>query len=205
MRLIRSKGVGIYFITQQPSDIPDTVLSQLGNKLQHALRAYTPKDQKGLKAAAQAFRVNPDLDAVKVLPELGTGEVLVSLLDVDGVPSMVQRAYVMPPRSYLGVADDALRNQLIAASPLYGKYATAVDRDSAYEILTAKARQDAEAAAKAQEEAELQKELRSRSTSAKKEPPTVAEKLLNKTMTRMENKAVDTIVRGIFNQMKKWF
>lgn len=205
VRLIRSKGVGIYFITQQPSDIPDTVLSQLGNKLQHALRAYTPKDQKGLKSAAQAFRPNPDLDAVKVLPELGTGEVLVSLLDADGVPAMVQRAYVMPPRSYLGVADDALRNQLIAASPLYGKYATAVDRESAYEILTAKARQDAEAAAKAQEEAELQKELRSRSTSAKKEPPTVAEKLLNKTMTRMENKAVDTIVRGIFNQMKKWF
>ena len=205
VRLIRSKGVGIYFITQQPSDIPDTVLSQLGNKLQHALRAYTPKDQKGLKAAAQAFRANPDLDAVKVLPELGTGEVLVSLLDADGVPSMVQRAYVMPPRSYLGVADDALRNQLIAASPLYGKYAAAVDRESAYEILMAKARQDAEAAAKAQEEAELQKELRSRSTSAKKGPPTVAEKLLNKTMTRMENKAVDTIVRGIFNQMKKWF
>lgn len=205
VRLIRSKGVGIYFITQQPSDIPDTVLSQLGNKLQHALRAYTLKDQKGLKAAAQAFRANPDLDAVKVLPELGTGEVLVSLLDADGVPAMVQRAYVMPPRSYLGVADDALRNQLIAASPLYSKYATAVDRESAYEILTAKAQQDAEAAAKAQEEAELQKELRSRSKSAKKEPPTVAEKLISKTMTRMENKAVDTVVRGIFNQMKKWF
>lgn len=205
VRLIRSKGVGIYFITQQPSDILDTVLSQLGNKLQHALRAYTPKDQKGLKSAAQAFRANPDLDAVKVLPELGTGEVLVSLLDADGVPAMVQRAYVMPPRSYLGVADDALRNQLITASPLYSKYAAAVDRESAYEILTAKARQDAETAATAQEEAELQKELRRRSTSAKKEPPTVAEKLLNKTMTHMENKAVDTIVRGIFNQMKKWF
>lgn len=138
MRLIRSKGVGIYFITQQPSDIPDTVLSQLGNKLQHALRAYTPKDQKGLKAAAQAFRANPDLDAAKVLPELGTGEVLVSLLDADGVPTMVERAYVMPPRSYLGVADDTLRNQLIASCPLYSKYAEAVDRESAYEILSAK-------------------------------------------------------------------
>ena len=205
VRLIRSKGVGIYFITQQPSDIPDTVLSQLGNKLQHALRAYTPKDQKGLKAAAQAFRANPDLDAAKVLPELGTGEVLVSLLDADGVPTMVERAYVMPPRSYLGVADDTLRNQLIASSPLYSKYAEAVDRESAYEILSVKAQQDAEAAARAQEEAALQKELRSRSAAAKKEPPTVAEKLISKTMTRMENKAVDTIVRGIFNQMKKWF
>lgn len=140
-----------------------------------------------------------------LLPELGTGEVLVSLLDADGVPTMVERAYVMPPRSYLGVADDTLRNQLIASSPLYSKYAEAVDRESAYEILSAKAQQDAEAAARAQEEAALQKELRSRSAAAKKEPPTVAEKLISKTMTRMENKAVDTIVRGIFNQMKKWF
>lgn len=205
VRLIRSKGVGIYFITQQPSDIPDTVLSQLGNKLQHALRAYTPKDQKGLKAAVQAFRTNPGFDAAKVLPELGTGEVLVSLLDADGVPTMVERAYVMPPRSYLGVADNTLRNQLIASSPLYSKYAEAVDRESAYEILSVKAQQDAEAAARAQEEAALQKELRSRSAASKKEPPTVAEKLISKTMTRMENKAVDTIVRGIFNQMKKWF
>lgn len=164
------------------------------------------KDQKGLKAAAQAFRANPGFDAAKVLPELlGTGEVLVSLLDADGVPTMVERAYVMPPRSYLGVADDTLRNQLIASSPLYSKYAEAVDRESAYEILSVKAQQDAEAAARAQEEAALQKELRSRSAASKKEPPTVAEKLISKTMTRMENKAVDTIVRGIFNQMKKWF
>ena len=118
---------------------------------------------------------------------------------------MVERAYVMPPRSYLGVADDTLRNQLIASSPLYSKYAEAVDRESAYEILSVKAQQDAEAAARAQEEAALQKELRSRSAASKKEPPTVAEKLISKTMTRMENKAVDTIVRGIFNQMKKIF
>lgn len=206
VRLIRSKGVGIYFVTQQPSDIPDTVLSQLGNKLQHALRAYTPKDQKGLKAAAQAFRANPDLDAVKVLSELGTGEVLVSLLDDEGVPTMVQRAYVMPPRSYLGVADDSLRNQLISSSPLYSKYAVAIDRESAYEKLSAKVQQDvAVAAAQAQadaEAAELKKEMRG--TSTRKEPPTVVDKLISKTMTRMENKVTDTIVRGIFNQMKKW-
>ena len=206
VRLIRSKGVGIYFVTQQPSDIPDTVLSQLGNKLQHALRAYTPKDQKGLKAAAQAFRANPDLDAVKVLSELGTGEVLVSLLDDEGVPTMVQRAYVMPPRSYLGVADDSLRNQLISSSPLYSKYAVAIDRESAYEKLSAKVQQDAAAAAaQAQadaEAAELKKEMRG--TSTRKEPPTVVDKLISKTMTRMENKVTDTIVRGIFNQMKKW-
>lgn len=212
VRLIRSKGVGIYFITQQPSDIPDTVLSQLGNKLQHALRAYTPKDQKGLKAAAQSFRANPEVDAVKVLQELGTGEVLVSLLDADGVPGMVQRAYVMPPRSYLGVADDALRNQLISSSPLYNKYAEAVDRESAYELLSVKAQQNAEAAAKAQEEAELKKELggtsrstRSQSASVKKEPPSMADKMINKTVTKIENKVTDAIVRGIFSQMKKFF
>ena len=206
VRLIRSKGVGIYFITQQPSDIPDTVLSQLGNKLQHALRAYTPKDQKGLKAAAQAFRVNPGFDAAKVLPELGTGEVLVSLLDADGVPTMVERAYVMPPRSYLGVADDTLRNQLIASSPLYSKYAEAVDRESAYENFE---RQRPSRMRKQQLGHRKKRRCRKSCAAAarllKKEPPTVAEKLISKTMTRMENKAVDTIVRGIFNQMKKWF
>ncbi len=102
VRLIRSKGIGVYFITQLPADIPDNVLSQLGNKLQHALRAYTPKDQKALKSAAQSFRANPDIDAEKALSELGTGEVLVSLLDEEGIPTMVQRAWVMPPRSFFG-------------------------------------------------------------------------------------------------------
>lgn len=205
VRLIRSKGVGVYFVTQQPADIPDTVLAQLGNKFQHALRAYTPKEQKSLKAAAQAFRASSEVDAVKVLAELGTGEVLVSLLDADGVPSMVQRAYVMPPRSYLGVAGDALRNQLIAASPLYSKYAAAIDRESAYELLAAKAEADSAKALEAAQADALKKEMRQRNSRPGREPASVVDKLLNKTMTRMENKAVDTIVRGIFNQMKKWF
>ena len=155
VRLIRSKGIGIYFITQQPADVPENVLAQLGNKIQHALRAYTPKERKALKATAQSFRANPELDAEAALGELGTGEVLVSLLDPEGIPTMVQRAYVMPPRSYLGVCDDGLREQKIAASPLYAKYAESVDRESAYEILTGRAQsaqQEAEAAAKAKEE-----------------------------------------------------
>ena len=156
VRLIRSKGIGIYFITQQPTDVPESVLAQLGNKLQHALRAYTPKERKSLKATAQSFRENPALDAEAALGELGTGEVLVSTLDSEGIPSIVQRAYVMPPRSYLGVCDDAKRQQLIKDCPLYSKYAEAVDRESAYELLTQKAEEaqaEAEAAAKAEAEA----------------------------------------------------
>lgn len=156
VRLIRSKGVGIYFITQQPADVPENVLAQLGNKLQHALRAYTPKERKALKATAQSFRENPELDAEAALGELGTGEVLVSLLDSDGIPTMVQRAYVMPPRSYLGVCSDELRQRLIHECPLYAKYAESIDRESAYEILNAKAiaaQQEAQAEAKAKEEA----------------------------------------------------
>ena len=156
VRLIRSKGVGIYFITQQPADVPENVLAQLGNKLQHALRAYTPKERKALKATAQSFRENPNLDAEAALGELGTGEVLVSLLDSEGIPTMVQRAYVMPPRSYLGVCSEEKRQQLIKESPLYDKYAKTIDRESAYEILNAKAieaQAEAEAAAKAKEEA----------------------------------------------------
>ena len=156
VRLIRSKGIGIYFITQQPTDVPESVLAQLGNKLQHALRAYTPKERKSLKATAQSFRENPALDAEAALGELGTGEVLVSMLDPEGIPSIVQRAYVMPPRSYLGVCDDAKRQQLIKDCPLYSKYAEAVDRESAYELLTQKAEEahaEAEAAAKAEAEA----------------------------------------------------
>lgn len=138
VRLIRSKGIGIYFITQQPTDVPESVLAQLGNKLQHALRAYTPKERKSLKATAQSFRENPALDSEAALGELGTGEVLVSMLDPEGIPSIVQRAYVIPPRSYLGVCDDAKRQQLIKDCPLYSKYAEAVDRESAYELLTQK-------------------------------------------------------------------
>ncbi len=176
VRLIRSKGVGIYFVTQQPADIPESVLAQLGNKLQHALRAYTPKERKALKATADSFRANPEIDAVTALGELGTGEVLVSLLDNEGIPSMVQRAYVMPPRSYLGPCDENLRQESIKNSPLYSKYAEAVDRESAYEILSgqaAKAEEEKkaaeEAAAKAKEEAAAEKQRIAEEKAAEKQ------------------------------------
>ena len=135
VRLIRSKGVGIYFITQNPADVPDTVLGQLGNRVQHALRAYTPSEQKGLRAAADSFRANPAFDTLEVLQQLGTGEALVSLLDPKGTPNVADKTMIRPPNSRLGPATDAERAATIAGSPVAGVYDTAKDRESAYEIL----------------------------------------------------------------------
>lgn len=162
VKLIRSKGVGVYFISQQPSDIPDSVLSQLGNKVQHALRAYTPNDQKALKAAAKAFRPNPEIDCEAALTELGTGEALISVLDENGVPGIVQRAFVLPPRSFMGNIDDTLRQQMIHGCPLNAKYAEAVDRESAYEELQEQAEQAEAEAKKAAEEAQQEQEREAR-------------------------------------------
>ena len=138
VRLIRSKGVGVYFITQNPTDIPDTVLSQLGNRIEHALRAYSPADLKNVNAAAQGFRQNPAFDTVTAIQELETGEALVQFLDASGAPNIVQRAYILPPQSRMGVLDEALFAQVVAADPMTEKYAQAYDRASAYEILTGK-------------------------------------------------------------------
>ncbi|MFO1014808.1 MAG: helicase HerA-like domain-containing protein [Caulobacteraceae bacterium] len=135
VRLIRSKGVGIYFVTQNPADIPDTVLAQLGNRIQHALRAYTPAEQKGLKAAAESFRPNPAFDTAATIQVLGVGEALVSVLDAGGVPTMVAQTKIRPPASRLGPATDAERQATQDASPLKGVYDTVQDRDSAFEVL----------------------------------------------------------------------
>jgi DNA helicase HerA-like ATPase len=135
VRLIRSKGVGVYFVTQNPLDIPDSVLGQLGNRVQHALRAYTPRDQKAVQAAAETFRPNPALDTAQVITELGVGEALVSFLDEKGRPAIVERAFVLPPASQLGPLTPAERSALIAQSIVAGVYEKAVDRESAYEKL----------------------------------------------------------------------
>lgn len=135
IRLIRSKGVGVWFVSQNPSDIPDNVLGQLGNRVQHALRAFTPKDQKAVKTAAQTMRANPAFDTEKAIQELGTGEALVSFLDAKGSPSVVERAMVIAPCSRMGPVMDDERNGLINHSSLYGKYEEQVDRESAYERL----------------------------------------------------------------------
>ena len=135
MRLIRSKGVGVYFVTQNPLDIPETVLGQLGNRVQHALRAFTPRDQKAVKAAAETMRANPKLDTEKVITELGVGEALVSFLDEKGRPGIVERAYILPPASRIGPATPEERRRVMASSTLAGVYDKAVDRESAYERL----------------------------------------------------------------------
>ena len=153
-RLIRSKGVGVYFITQNPLDVPDTVSSQLGNRLQHALRAYTPKEQRAVRAAAETFRPNPDLDTERTILELGVGEALVSFLENKGEPSIVQRTLVRPPNGRIGPLTESERQAVLSRSPVAGKYDTAFDRESAHEILekrrAEKAKLAAEEAAKAE-------------------------------------------------------
>lgn len=139
VRLIRSKGVGVYFVTQNPIDVPDTVLSQLGNRVQHALRAFSPKDQKAVKAAAQTFRANPKLDVETIITQLGVGEALVSFLDEKGIPGVVERAMVCPPRSQIGPITPEQRAAIMKSSVVAGIYETAVDRESAYERLKGKA------------------------------------------------------------------
>jgi uncharacterized protein len=139
VRLIRSKGVGVYFITQNPLDIPESVLGQLGNRVQHALRAFTPKDQKAVKTAAETFRPNKKFNAAEAIIELGVGEALVSFLDAKGVPEPVERCFVAPPRGRIGPATDAERAAVLKTSPLAGKYDREVDRESAYEVLTSRA------------------------------------------------------------------
>ncbi|MFT4150461.1 MAG: DUF853 family protein [Paracoccaceae bacterium] len=154
-RLIRSKGVGIYFITQNPADVPDNILGQLGNRVQHALRAFTPQDQKDLVKAAQTYRANPRFKTEEAIRDVGTGEALTSFLEAKGAPGVVERTLVRPPSSQLGPVDPSVRAQIVAASPMKGKYGTPVDRDSAYERLRVRADKAAEeAAAKAQQDAQ---------------------------------------------------
>jgi DNA helicase HerA-like ATPase len=135
VRLIRSKGVGVYFVTQNPIDVPDKVLAQLGNRVQHALRAFTPRDQKAVAAAAQTFRPNPKLDTAQIIMELGKGEALVSFLEGNGVPAMVERVMVRPPTARIGPITPEERKAIMDASPVKGKYDTAIDSESAYEVL----------------------------------------------------------------------
>jgi DNA double-strand break repair helicase HerA and related ATPase len=141
VRLVRSKGVGVFFVTQSPIDVPDGILGQLGNRVQHAVRAFTPKDQKAVKAAAQTFRTNPEVNVEQVILELGVGEGLVSLLDEKGTPAMVERALVCPPRSQIGPITPEQRQQIMRGSLVAGVYEAAVDRESAYELLKQRAAQ----------------------------------------------------------------
>ncbi|MGE0006888.1 MAG: helicase HerA-like domain-containing protein [Parvibaculaceae bacterium] len=161
VKLIRSKGVGVYFVTQNPLDVPESVLAQMGNRVQHALRAYTPREQKAVKTAADTFRPNPKFKTEKAITELGKGEALVSVLDLKGVPTMVERTLIRPPESRMGPITPAEREKSIKSSPVYGQYDEAADRESAYEKLTQRANERAEAQEKAAADKAAAREARS--------------------------------------------
>jgi hypothetical protein len=179
IRLIRSKGVGIYFITQSPTDIPENILGQLGNRVQHALRAYTPKDQKAVKTAADTFRANPSFKTDEAIMNLETGEALVSFLDEKGAPSIVERAKILFPLSQIGAVTEGQRLDIIKQSRIYGKYDTPIDRESAFEQLMAEAEQ---ALAVQEEETKVTKETKSKEKVEKKKPGMVS-KVLKAVMT----------------------
>lgn len=204
VRLIRSKGVGVYFVTQSPADIPDKVLAQLGNRIQHALRAYTPKEQEAVRVAAKSFRENPDLDTVKAISELGVGEVLISTLDAKGVPTIVDRAFVIPPAGRIGPITPEQRQQLIAGSIVAGIYEKAIDRESAYEILSAEAerKKQAEQAAIAAAAAEKQRIAEEKASRAAARNPDSFMETVGKSVARSASSAIgrqigSQIVRGI--------
>lgn len=218
VRLIRSKGVGVYFITQNPIDIPEEVAGQLGNRIQHALRAFTPKDQRAIRAASETFRINPAIDVAQVITELKVGEALVSLLQADGAPSPVQRSLIAPPRSRVGPLTDKERTIINATSPAAGKYEDTLDRESAEEVLAsramariteeneAKAQADAEkariaadkeAAARAREQgreqARIERERRNNRTFADE----VSRQLGKSVQRQLVNKVANRLVRGL--------
>jgi DNA helicase HerA-like ATPase len=206
VRLIRSKGVGVYFVTQNPADIPDKVLAQLGNRIQHALRAYTPQEQKAVRVAAETFRVNPDIHVETAITELGVGEVLISTLDEKGVPTMVDRAFVVPPVSKIGPVSPEQRQELINGSLVAGIYDNAVDRESAFEILKAKAdaRMAQEAEAKATEEAEKQAAAEAKAAakaSGGRRTDTLAESLGKSVARSVGSSLGRQIVRGVLGSI----
>ncbi len=222
VKLIRSKGVGIYFISQSPSDIPDSVLAQLSNRVQHALRAYTPSEQKAVKTAAQTFRANPAFDTQTAIMELGVGEALVSCLDENGVPGIVQRAFILPPQSRMGTITDEERRAVIDASDMKHKYDKAIDNFSAYEYFEQQneeqEKEEQEAAEKAAKQAAKEEKKAAKSakttttkrTSAATKAAKKTKSAASKAMTRVTNSAMSTIgrelgrsiIRGIFGSIK---
>ena len=186
VRLIRSKGVGIYFVTQNPLDIPETVLAQLGNRVQHALRAFTPRDQKAVRTAAETFRTNPNLDTASVITQLAVGEALISFLDAKGTPTMVQHGRVIPPSGQIGPITDAERLAVMKSSVVFGVYEKIVDRESAYEILRGRADGTAPPAESGNSEADMQAK---RDEFAKKQ----AEQVAAKSATKAPGRRTDSI------------
>ena len=216
IRLIRSKGVGIYFVTQSPTDIPEDILGQLGNRVQHALRAYTPKDQKAVKVAAETFRANPDFDTYEAILQLETGEALVSFLDEKGAPSVVQRAKILFPLSQIGAITEDQRATIIKQSRLWGRYDNPVDRESAYEILVAataeaerqkaeieaQKKAEKEAALQAKEQAKLDKEAaKAEKEKQKKAKNSVASKVLKSVITAVTGVVAASVADSVSSKV----
>ncbi len=204
VRLIRSKGVGIFFVSQYPNDIPDEVLGQLGCRIQHALRAFTPKDQKAVKVAAQTFRQNPEVDTEKAITELGVGEALVSTLDPKGRPTMVEWCLLAPPRSQIGPITSDEKNHLMARSPLKGRYDTPADRESAYELLAEREKtlqlKRQEAAAELEREKAAAKENKTRKSSGRQRQ-SVGEAMIKSVVRTIGSQIGRSIVRGILGSI----
>jgi uncharacterized protein len=211
VRLIRSKGVGVYFVTQNPRDLPETVLAQLGMRIQHALRAYTPMERKAVRAASESFRPNPAFDTETAITELGTGEALVSTLDAKGAPTVVQRTMIRPPSSRLGPAAAADRAAVQARSPVAGRYDKVLDRDSAYEVLERKERQAEKDAEKArvQEEKEALAKAKERQEASGRAPArrsgrqTTAQAATNTVMRTATRELTRYVLRGIFGSRRR--
>ncbi len=197
VRLIRSKGVSVWFVTQNPMDIPDAVLNQIGNRVQHGLRAYTPKEQKALRAAAQSFRSNPNFDTREALQALGVGEALVSTMDTDGIPTIVERAGILPPHSSMSAVDNVELRQFVKNSPYKSKYGKTIDRESAYEELEKLRQQQAQREAKEARKVEMEKKLKKRSNRL-----TPMERAVNSAASSIGREVGRSLIRGILGTLK---
>jgi DNA helicase HerA-like ATPase len=209
VKLVRSKGVGVYFVTQNPADVPDAVLAQLSNRVQHALRAYTPREQKAVRVAAESFRPNPAFSTEEVITQLGVGEALVSVLEDKGIPSIVGRTLIRPPSGKVGPVTPDERRALLAASPVAGQYDTAVDRESAFEVLQKKAQAAQEAAAAEQqaEMAEKQRQAQERAERAAAPRRSTRASPMEAAMTSLARSAANSLgralVRGILGSLTR--
>jgi hypothetical protein len=197
VKLVRSKGIGVYFVTQNPMDVPEPVLAQLSNRIQHALRAYTPREQKAVKAAAESFRPNPEFSTEQTITELGVGEALVSTLEDKGIPSMVGRTLIRPPSGRLGQISLQERQDVIASSPVGSLYEQAIDRDSAFEVLAERAARRQRADKQEAEDKDRDRpQERRRSTRQ-----TPAEAAINSFARTVANRLGNAIVRGILGSL----
>jgi uncharacterized protein len=201
VKLVRSKGVGVYFVTQNPLDVPDSVLNQMGNRVQHALRAYTPRDQKAVKAAATTFRPNPKFDTEKVITEMGKGEALVSTLDLKGIPSIVGQTLIRPPSSRMGPITPAERQKLIKNSPVYGQYEEAIDRESAYEKLQQKAGIKAESDQQEAESKAAAKVQKQTTSASRREPQSATDRFVKGVAGSVGRQLGTSVARSIGNAL----